>query len=89
MSKGSDGKGIVRFFVGIVEGTAFVGILTGVYLTMAPKADPNAGGPKGCGTLAQPADENGIMIAIAPQAGGCAGVGRPGGWARRLLLQKN
>jgi hypothetical protein len=70
MSKGSDGKGIVRFFVGVVEGTAFVVILTGVYLAMAPKADPTAGGPKGCGTLAQPADENGIMLALAPHPGG-------------------
>lgn len=70
MSSGSDGKGIGRFLVGIVEGVAFVGVLTMVYLGFAPKADANAGGVKGCGTLAQPADDAGIMIAISPQSGG-------------------
>lgn len=70
MAKGSDGKGLGRFAVGFVEGVAFVGVLTVVYLGFAPKADAAAGGPKGCGTLAQPADENGIMLALAPQTGG-------------------
>ena len=70
MARGSDGKGLGRFALGVVEGTAFVGVLTLVYLGFAPKADANAGGAKGCGSLAQAGDENGIMIALAPQAGG-------------------
>lgn len=70
LSQGSDGKGIGRFLLGIVEGTAFVGVLTLVYLAAMPEADPKAGGANGCGTLANPADEAGIMIPIAPQPGG-------------------
>ena len=70
MSQGSDGKGIGRFFVGIVEGVAFVGVMTMVYLGFVPQADANAGGAKGCGTLANPTDEAGIMIALDPHPGG-------------------
>ena len=72
MSSGSDGKGIQRFFIGVVEGVAFVGVLTLVYLGAVPKADANAGGAKGCGTLVQPNDDNGIMFPIDSHPGGAS-----------------
>ena len=70
LAQGSDGKGLGRFFLGILEGTAFVAVLVLVYLGFAPKADAAAGGTRGCGTLAQAADESGVMLPISPQPGG-------------------
>jgi hypothetical protein len=70
LSRGTDGKGIPRFGIGFIEGCAFVGALTLAYVTFAPQASATERGVKGCGTLVQPGDEDGIMIPTLQNAGG-------------------
>lgn len=70
LSRGTDGKGIVRFGVGFLEGCAFVAALTFAYVTFAPKASETERGAKGCGNLVQAGDEDGIMIPTLENKGG-------------------
>ena len=67
--KQPDGRGVGRFAFGVGEGTAFVAVMSLVYLGFVP--DAGAGrGPAGCGVLVQPDDPAGIMVRLSPKPGG-------------------
>ena len=67
------GEGVVAHFaVGVLEGVAFVAVLTIAYIVGMPEVAPDntaIKGAKGCGTLAQSEDPAKIMVPLAPRPG--------------------
>jgi len=65
--------GVGRFFMGVIEGCAFVGIFSLVYITAIPQVaadNQTIRGSQGCGILAQPEDPARIMLNIGPATQG-------------------
>ncbi len=62
-----------RFGPALVEGVGLVAALTLAYVVLVPKPDPRTS-MRGCGSLVRAEDAAGVMIPLAPHAGGAASI---------------